>query len=111
MVRFRVVNASAEQGYHFGLSGGRTFQLIGTDGGLLERPLTKERMLVMPGERLDVVVDLADAEGGSVDLMAFNSELTGNDIPGSPNGPGGGNPLDGLDLRLVDCESGTTAEP
>lgn len=111
MVRFRVVNSSAERGYNFGLSGGRPFQLIGTDGGLLERPLTKNRMLLLPGERIDVVANLGDAQGGTVDLMAFNSELNGNDIPGSANGPGGGNPLDGLDLKLVELRVGVpTAE-
>lgn len=106
MVRFRVVNASAERGYYFGLSGGRSFQLVGTDGGLLERPLAQDRMLVMPGERLDVVVDLTGLAGTTADVMAFNSELTGNDIPGSANGPGGGNALNGLDLKLVELRVG-----
>lgn len=110
MVRFRMVNASAERGYHFGLSGGQSFQLIGTDGGLLERPLTKDRMLVMPGERLDVVVDLTAAQGSTVDLMAFNSEINGNDIPGSVNGPGGGNVLNGLDLKLVELRVGAPTD-
>ena len=108
MVRFRVVNASAERGYHFGVSDGRSFQLIGTDGGLFERPLTRDRVLVMPGERLDVILDLNDAQGSTVDLMAFNSELAGNDIPGSANGPGGGNALNGLDLKLVELRVGST---
>ena len=112
MVRFRVVNASAERGYYFGLADGKSFQLIGTDGGLQEAPLSMGRMLVTPGERLDVVVDLGGMEGMTLDVMAFNSELTGIDIPGSPNGPGGGNVLDGLDLRLVQLRVGApTAEP
>lgn len=112
MVRFRVVNASTERGYHFGFSGDVTFHLVGTDGGLLEAPLQMSRMLVMPGERLDVVVDLSGQQGGTVDMMAFNSELEGNDIPGSANGPGGGNELNGLDLKLVELRVGAaTATP
>jgi len=111
-VRVRVVNASAERGYYFGLSGGRSFQLVGTDGGVLEQPLTMDRMLVTPGERVDVVVDLNGADGTTVDVMAYNSELTGNDIPGSANGPGGGNALNGLDLKLLELRVGApTTDP
>src|SRR5688500_15707652 len=37
-VRLRLVNASAARTYSFGLSYGRRFTLIGTDGGLLPAP-------------------------------------------------------------------------
>ncbi|MBT5903033.1 MAG: multicopper oxidase domain-containing protein [Opitutaceae bacterium] len=101
LVRFRVVNASTERAYNFGVAGAATFTLVGTDGGLLEAPLVLSRMILMPGERIDVVIDLSNLNGSTLDLMAFNSEIPGNDIPGSPNGPGN-SPLKGLDLTLVE---------
>lgn len=105
MVRFRLVNASTERGYNVGLSNGMSFSLVGTDGGLLAAPLTMTRMLLMPGERVDLVADLSSLNGSTVNLVAYNSEITGNDVPGSPNGPGD-SPLDGLDLTLVELRVG-----
>ncbi|MCF3649718.1 multicopper oxidase family protein [Synoicihabitans lomoniglobus] len=102
MVRLRVLNASSARGYNVGLSNGAPLHLVGTDGGLRETPLAGSRFLVTPGERIDVVIDLRDAQGTTLNLVAFNSELEGIDIAGSANGPGGGNPLNGLDLPLVE---------
>ena len=102
MVRLRILNGSTERGYNVGLSNGQPLYLVGTDGGLLEAPLAMSRMLLTPGERIDVVVDLSNSMGSNVELIAFNSELTGIDIPGSPNGPGDFNDLNGKDISLVE---------
>jgi FtsP/CotA-like multicopper oxidase with cupredoxin domain len=55
MERWRVINSSSARYFllHFG---GRAFQIIGTDGGLLETPKTATEALITPGERLDIVV-------------------------------------------------------
>ncbi|MCC5024952.1 MAG: multicopper oxidase domain-containing protein [Candidatus Synoicihabitans palmerolidicus] len=63
------------------------------------------RLILMPGERADVVVDLNGRSGGTVNWMAFNSEIEGTDIPGAPGGPGN-SPLKGLDLTLVELRVG-----
>jgi blue copper oxidase len=110
MVRLRILNGSTERGYNVGLSNGQPLYLVGTDGGLREAPLAMSRMLVTPGERIDVVVDLSGSLGSNVELVAFNSELTGIDIPGSPNGPGDINDLNGQDLILVEMRVGSATD-
>jgi spore coat protein A, manganese oxidase len=68
--RLRLLNASGARRYRFSLDPPRTpFVQIGSDGGLLERPLEHTGVLLAPGERCDVVVDFAAfAPGAEVTL-------------------------------------------
>lgn len=56
--RFRFLNGSNARQYKVALSGGKLVQ-IGTEGGLLPAPLTKESILIGQGERYDVVIDFS----------------------------------------------------
>jgi len=53
--RWRFINSSSARYFKLYL-GGRTFKIIGTDGGLIEKPTTATEALITPGERLDIVV-------------------------------------------------------
>ena len=53
--RWRIINSSSARYFFFHLQG-RSFQLIGTDGGLLEAPRTISEILITPGERIDIAV-------------------------------------------------------
>ncbi|HEU4347802.1 MAG TPA: multicopper oxidase domain-containing protein [Actinoplanes sp.] len=58
--RFRLLNASNARRYRLRLDPARTpFVQIGSDGGLLDRPVDQETVLLAPGERADVVVDFS----------------------------------------------------
>ncbi|MEM9481010.1 MAG: sulfatase-like hydrolase/transferase [Verrucomicrobiota bacterium] len=73
-VRLRILNNEIERGYDFGFSDNRTYYLIATDGGLVDKPIPLQRMKLMVGERVEILVDLSkDQPGSSLDLMAFNS--------------------------------------
>ncbi|CAB4899997.1 unannotated protein [freshwater metagenome] len=73
MVRFRILNAEIERVYDLGFSDNRTFHVIGTDGGLLNAPVPVTTLIIAPGERYEIVVDLtADAVGASLTMQAFN---------------------------------------
>ncbi|WP_428954276.1 multicopper oxidase family protein [Streptomyces sp. cg35] len=61
-VRLRLLNASTARTYDFGFSDGRGFALVGTDGGLLERPAAMQRVRLSPGERAEVVVRMEPGE-------------------------------------------------
>lgn len=61
-VRLRLLNGSSARMYDFGFADGREFALIGTDGGLLEAPVTTTSVPLSPGERAEVVVTLAPGE-------------------------------------------------
>ncbi|GGX38215.1 multicopper oxidase family protein [Streptomyces fructofermentans] len=62
LVRLRLLNASTARTYSFGFPDGRDFSLIGTDGGLLERPAPMERLRLSPGERAEIVVRVRPGE-------------------------------------------------
>jgi FtsP/CotA-like multicopper oxidase with cupredoxin domain len=53
--RWRVVNSAKARYFQIAIAG-HSFVRIGGDGGLIGRPIETERLLVIPGERADVVV-------------------------------------------------------
>jgi FtsP/CotA-like multicopper oxidase with cupredoxin domain len=53
--RWRVLNASNARFYMLSLEG-HTFYLAGTEGGLLDKPYPLSRILLSPGERVDLLV-------------------------------------------------------
>ena len=57
-IRLRILNASNARRYNFGFGDGRTFYQIATDGGLLPSPVVRTRMILAPGERAEVIIDL-----------------------------------------------------
>lgn len=107
MVRFRILNGSANRTYNLGFSDNRTYFAIGADGGLLEAPTGITRAALMPGERLDIVVNFGSQNGTTVNLMNYASTLA-NTLPGGAGGggPGGNNPLNGQDLSLLEIRVG-----
>ena len=72
-VRLRLLNGEIERDYNVGFSDNRTFYVIGNDGGLLASPVSVTRLVMAPGERYEVLVNLGgDAVGSALDLMAWN---------------------------------------
>jgi FtsP/CotA-like multicopper oxidase with cupredoxin domain len=72
-VRLRLMNASTARIYRFGFSDDRSFDLIGTDGGLLTAPVRLDRIQLSPGERADIVV--AVTPGETVDLRNYSPDF------------------------------------
>jgi FtsP/CotA-like multicopper oxidase with cupredoxin domain len=68
--RLRVLNASQFQSFNFHLSSGAPMIQIGSDSGLLPRPIRREEILIGPAERAEVIVDFAGAAGESVELRS-----------------------------------------
>jgi FtsP/CotA-like multicopper oxidase with cupredoxin domain len=52
--RWRIINASSARYIRFSLSG-KSFTLVGTDGGLIETPIELKEILLTPGERIDII--------------------------------------------------------
>jgi blue copper oxidase len=61
-VRLRLLNASTARVYNVGFADDRPFELIGTDGGLLERPHSITRVPLSPGERAEIVATFQPGE-------------------------------------------------
>lgn len=78
LVRLRILNGEIERDYNLGVSDGRSFYVIGNDGGLLSAPVAVTRLIVAPGERYEILLDLSgDALGKTLDLNAYNGPDAG----------------------------------
>ncbi|MGE5179830.1 MAG: multicopper oxidase domain-containing protein [Bacteroidota bacterium] len=67
--RFRLLNGSNSRIYTLHLSNGAPFVQIGSDGGLLAAPVSRDSLTIAPGERADVVVDFASYSPGTEILL------------------------------------------
>lgn len=88
VVRFRILDGAIERSYNLGFSDGRSFYVIGSDGGLLDAPVAVTKYLLSPGERIEILVNCTGQSGTTVDLKAYNSTLS-NFIGGGESFPGG----------------------
>ena len=105
-VRLRILNGEIQRGLNIGFSDNRTFYVISNDGGLVNAPVAVTRVIMMPGERIEAMVNLGgDAVGTSLDLKAFNSGQSFG-FPGQEGGPtqptGNAGPINGGLLNNVD---------
>jgi spore coat protein A, manganese oxidase len=64
--RLRILNASNARRYRLSLDPATQIVQIGSDGGLLERPVAHSELVLAPGERFDVVVDFTGYAPGAV---------------------------------------------
>ncbi|GBE25150.1 multicopper oxidase mco [bacterium BMS3Bbin02] len=83
--RLRFLNGSNSRMYKLGWSDGTPFTVIGTDGGLLEKPVTRPYLTLAPAERLDIWVDFDDRSVGSemklVSLPFDNGNMNSPEFP------------------------------
>ncbi len=63
--RLRLLNGSNSRIYKLGWEDGSPFTVIGTDGGLLEKPVERPYLTLAPAERLEIWVDFSDQPIGS----------------------------------------------
>jgi FtsP/CotA-like multicopper oxidase with cupredoxin domain len=71
--RLRILNVSQFRSYNAFLSNGAPLVQIGSDSGLMPRPVRRREVLLGPGERAEVVVDFSSAAGQSVELRSSAS--------------------------------------
>lgn len=70
--RWRFINSSSARYFMLYLDG-KTFKIIGTDGGLLEKPLDVKQVLLTPGERIDILAGpFIEGETFSIESLAYN---------------------------------------
>ncbi|MBI5034001.1 MAG: multicopper oxidase domain-containing protein [Chloroflexi bacterium] len=69
--RLRLLNGSNARTYKLAWSNNMALRVIGTDGGLLSEPVSKNYVMLMPGERIDVWADFAALAGKSVTLRSL----------------------------------------
>jgi spore coat protein A, manganese oxidase len=81
--RFRFLNGSNSRFYNLEIEGGPPFNHIGSEGGMFDRPVKRRRILLLPAERADVIVDFSGFKGKK--LVLQNLKLPAGVVsPASP---------------------------
>jgi FtsP/CotA-like multicopper oxidase with cupredoxin domain len=74
--RWRFINASSAKYFRLNLAG-KKFKIIATDGGLLEKPREVNEVLIIPGERVDIIAGpFAEGETFSIESLPYNRMTT-----------------------------------
>ncbi len=90
--RWRIVDAANSRFFDLSLAG-HSFLVIGYDGGLLPAPYQTDTLLVAPGERYDVIVELDGDPGAKLTLQSLFYDRAMGGLPD----PG---PLDLMTIAL-----------
>ncbi|HXV90325.1 MAG TPA: multicopper oxidase family protein [Gemmatimonadales bacterium] len=70
--RWRIVNASSARYVRLSI-GGVPFQIIGTDGGLLEAPVSRTDVLLAPADRVEIAVGpFEEGEELAIEALAYS---------------------------------------
>jgi FtsP/CotA-like multicopper oxidase with cupredoxin domain len=97
-VRLRLLNASGARVYNIGFADNREFDLIATDGGLLETPRASDRIQLSAGERAEIAAEFEPGE--EVVLRSFEPDLGTNFW--EERFAGGDDSFDLLEIRAAD---------
>ena len=68
--RLRILNVSQFRSYNLHLSNGAPMIQIGSDSGLIPKPIRRSQILIGPAERVEVIVDFDGSQGESVELRS-----------------------------------------
>ncbi len=100
VVRLRLLNGSNARVYNLGFSDNRPFQVIASDGSMIDQPASMNRIIIANGERYEILLDLSSQQGTSFTLWSYATEMM-TDIPGAVQGMGMDNSfLNGVDFPL-----------
>jgi bilirubin oxidase len=99
MVRLRLLNGSSMRYYNFGFSNNMTFHQIGSDGGLLTAPVAHTRLMLAPGERAEILVNLAALQNQTIYLMNYGAQLANGIYGAAQPGMGAGQQIPGYNLN------------
>ncbi|MBC8266454.1 MAG: multicopper oxidase domain-containing protein [Flavobacteriales bacterium] len=117
VVRLRLLDGSLERSYNIGLSNNANFFVIASDGGLLNAPVALNRLLMSPGERYEILIDLTNMQNDTIQLINYGTGIPSGVYGTDPANLGGmgqvqpipfysSNPLNGADFPLLTLNIG-----
>jgi FtsP/CotA-like multicopper oxidase with cupredoxin domain len=102
--RLRLLNGSNARIYKLAWDDGTPLTVITTDGGLLEKPVTRDYVTLAPGERVEVYADFStDALGTQRRLVSLAFEGGGGGMGGMMGGSAAGLPQ-GVKMNILRLE-------
>jgi bilirubin oxidase len=88
LIRLRILNGSNARIYNLSFNDNRSFFIIASDGGLLEKPIKSNEIIISPAERVEILVDVSDgnmpilthkakqnSSGGMMSMMSSNNNF------------------------------------
>jgi FtsP/CotA-like multicopper oxidase with cupredoxin domain len=103
LIRLRLLNGSNGSIYTLTFDDKRSFDQIGSDGGLLNAPVAMRSIRLSPGERAEIVVDMSDGQSTMLRSLAVGGGgMMGGMMDASPG-------FDFLELRPA--QSLTPSQP
>ncbi len=101
IVRLRLLNGSSHRFFDFGFADNHSFKQITSDNGLLDVPVSLTRLILSPGERAEILIDLNGLQGSTLKLRQFGTQLP-QGYPGGAMMMGGMmGPKDNTDFDLL----------
>lgn len=94
-IRLRLLNGSNARIYNLAFADKRAFHVVASDAGLLEQPVEIHSLLLAPGERAEILLDLSHDQGKKLVLRSDSADI----IPSLSQMPMG---LDGFDQSRFD---------
>lgn len=109
VVRLRLLNGSSQRYYNFGFTNNLQFHQIATDAGLLTSSVALTRLMLAPGERAEILVNLSALQNQTIYLINYGAELPNAIYGAAQPGMGGGqsipnyslNPLNGTNRNVL----------
>jgi len=101
--RVRLLNGSNSRFYKLAWADGRPLTVIGTDGGLLDRPVERPYVMLAPAERIELWLDFSTGKFGDERVLrslAFNAGMMGMGMGMPAGGPPNGAAFDVLRVRI-----------
>lgn len=107
-VRLRILNGSNARIYNLTFADKREFQVIASEAGLLVRPVARHSLLLSPGERAEIMVNLSQDQGKRLVLRSESAEI----VPGLNRMPMAADAYDHSHFDLLELRVGPpTANP
>ncbi|HQZ98750.1 MAG TPA: multicopper oxidase domain-containing protein [Thermoflexales bacterium] len=108
--RLRLLNGSNSRIYKLAWSDGTPITVLGVDGGLLDKPISKKYVMLAPAQRAEIWLDLSGRKVGdeiTLESLAFETGETGGMMMGGGSAPALGQPMRILKVK-VDKQSAET---
>jgi bilirubin oxidase len=101
VIRLRVLNGSTNRVYNIGFQGNNQLYQIASDGGLLDSPVALTRLMLSPGERAELLLNLSGLKDQNLDMLSFGSELPNGIYGAVVPGVMGMGSIDGYSANLL----------
>ena len=109
--RLRLLNGSNSRIYKLAWQDGTPLTVIATDGGLLEAPVTRDYVMLAPGERVELWMDFSTRNDAKLVSLAFDGGGSTGGMMGGGMMGGGSTLPNGVPIDILRVRVGEKGEP